>query len=564
MISYLNIKNIAIISELELSFERGLNVLSGETGAGKSILIDSVNFVLGDRADRSLIRYGENMARVEAYFTEIKNFSEVKSILEEAGIDCEEDGVIVTRTMTADKSECRINRKIVPLSLLKSVVALLVDTHTQNENQTLLKVANHLKIIDRYASGVQDLLSKYRETLYSFRKICDKINDFSDKQQREREIDVLNYQIAEIEKTSVREGEEEELKAKRSLFYNSQKISGALQTSYNQISGSTGFGALPAIETARSEISRILQYDASLGSILERLNSCDIELNDIQETLYEKLSDTGENLDIDQIEKRLEEIRMISKKYGKTAADIQTFYQKASERLESLLHAEVELEKLYAEKEKTEKSLRKAADALHAVRADASRTFCDKIGKNIVELGMKNAKFEVKFDKISEKCEDYNENGYDVVEFMMAPNLGEPLKPLAKIASGGEMSRFMLALKNVIAEIDNVDTLIFDEIDTGISGVIAQVVAEKMYDIAVSRQVIAITHLPQLGSMADANYLIAKNDIAGKTLTSVQRLEGEAVYRELMRLSGAIENSEVGRNNAIELKNRANLYKKAK
>lgn len=565
MISYLNIKNIAIISELELQLDKGLNILSGETGAGKSIVIDSINFVLGDRADRSLIRYGETTASVEVVFEDIKNFSEISSILSDAGIECEEDQIIITRKMTADKTECRINRKIVPLTLLRSIISLLVDTHTQNEHQSLLKISNHIKILDGYTPAALKIKTPYRQNLAKYKELSEKIASFSNKEQREREIDMLGYQIAEIEKADVKEGEEEELKQKRSRFYNSQKITSALKTAHDKLNGNNNYGALPSIEESISELKRIVSYDDTYSELIDRLEACNIELSDVKETLYDKLYESeSDNIDIDELEKRLEEIRLIAKKYGKTVDEVKKYYEDAQQKLDRLINAENELNKLNKEKEDLERTLLAQTDELHNVRVKAAEKFCKAISANISELGMKNAKFEVKIEKISDDCNDFNENGNDEVEFMLSPNVGEPVRSLAKIASGGEMSRFMLALKNVIAEIDNVDTLIFDEIDTGISGVIARVVAEKMYDIATNRQVIAITHLPQLGSMADVNYLIEKRVVGEKTLTFVNRLNKEEVIKELMRLSGAVENSEVGKNNAIELKQRADEYKRKK
>lgn len=565
MISYLNIKNIAIISELELQLDKGLNILSGETGAGKSIVIDSINFVLGDRADRSLIRYGETTASVEVVFEDIKNFSEISSILSDAGIECEEDQIIITRKMTADKTECRINRKIVPLTLLRSIISLLVDTHTQNEHQSLLKISNHIKILDGYTPAALKIKTPYRQNLAKYKELSEKIASFSNKEQREREIDMLGYQIAEIEKADVKEGEEEELKQKRSRFYNSQKITSALKTAHDKLNGNNNYGALPSIEESISELKRIVSYDDTYSELIDRLEACNIELSDVKETLYDKLYESeSDNIDIDELEKRLEEIRLIAKKYGKTVDEVKKYYEDAQQKLDRLINAENELNKLNKEKEDLERTLLAQTDELHNVRVKAAEKFCKAISANISELGMKNAKFEVKIEKISDDCNDFNENGNDEVEFMLSPNVGEPVRSLAKIASGGEMSRFMLALKNVIAEIDNVDTLIFDEIDTGISGVIARVVAEKMYDIATNRQVIAITHLPQLGSMADVNYLIEKRVVGEKTMTFVNRLNQEEVIKELMRLSGAVENSEVGKNNAIELKQRADEYKRKK
>lgn len=563
MISYLSVKNIALIRELNVEFKKGLNILSGETGAGKSIIIDSINFVLGDRADRSLIRYGETSAKVEVVFSEIKNYEKIKNILSESDIECDDEMVIVSRTMTIDRSECRINRRIVNLSLLRKVVSLLVDTHTQNEHQTLLKIPEHIKILDGFNAQIKPIIINYRELLTNYYKILDNLKQLPSEIERERQIEMLSFQISEIEKTAWTEGEEETLKHKRSLYYNSHNILTALTSAYNALNGDNGLGCTSSASMAISSLKSAAQYDESINELIDRLESVSIEISDIADTLYEKTNNSEiSDIDIDKIERRLEDIRLIKKKYGKSYEDVAKFLENATSRLEILKDSETMFAKLSAEKVSIESKLADYAIRLHNMRIETANKFCNEITNNLTELGMKNAVFQIKFDFTPDSIiEHLNQNGAETLEFMLSPNLGEPVKSLAKIASGGEMSRFMLAIKNVIAETDDVDTLIFDEIDTGISGVIAKVVAEKLYDIAKTRQVIAITHLPQLASMGDVNFLIEKRVLNEKTLTFLKELNNEEVYAEIMRLSGAVENSKIGLSNAKELKMQANAYK---
>ena len=563
MIAYLTIKNIALIQELSLELKDGLNILSGETGAGKSIIIDSINFVLGDRADRSLIRHGETYAQVEVVFRDLKNHQEIKQILDDAGIDADDDVVIVSRSMTLDRSECRINRKIVTLSLLRSIVSLLVDTHTQNEHQSLLKISNHQKLLDAFNPKIEKKLQEYRKIYQEYNNVLAALKEYYSQAERERQIDILKYQISEIEKANLTEGEENELKTKRSLFYNAQKIYGSLHSACESLSGYAGSGGIEGVKQALNSLQSIAQYDESINELIERLDSCYIELKDVYETLLDKNNaEDISNLNIDALEKRLEEIRLIKKKYGKTYEEINAFYEKATKDLDNITNSENRINSLTQQKEDLLQKLCVAATNLHEIRMKTANDFCKVITKNLCELGMKNSVFKVNSDFDSAKItEKLTNNGAETLEFMLSPNVGEPLKPLAKIASGGEMSRFMLALKNIVAELDNVDTLIFDEIDTGISGVIAKVVAEKLYDIARNRQVIAITHLPQLASMGDTNFLIEKKVIGEKTLTFVKELNENEIFREIMRLSGAVENSDIGLSNAKELKKQANDYK---
>lgn len=563
MIASLHIKNIALIKELSIEFSQGLNILSGETGAGKSIIIDSLTFVLGDRADRSLIRYGEDSARVEVVFSDVNE--NVFSSLSEHGLDEGDDVVIVSRMMTATKSECRINGHIVNLSTLRNVVGLLVDVHSQNEHQSLMQVSNHIKILDEYDGRIKQKLASYRELLGQYKDIKQKLEEYSTLDDRERQMDILRYQIDEINEKIMKEGEEEGLLADRSRAYNLQKIVSAINEAVHSLGGANGFGGIDTISKAVNILSTVSKYDDSLEDYIDRLDSIRIEASDVLSSLEDKISDDGGyDINIDYVEKRLEEIRLIKKKYGSDIATVTAFLEKAAAKLDGLENAEVEVERLNKRLSIVSASLLNAAKELHSNRKAAAAKFAKAILSHLSDLGMKNTSFEIVINS-AEADEDIlaslNSSGMDRVEFMLSPNAGEPLKPLIKIASGGEMSRFMLALKNVIAEIDEIGTLVFDEIDTGISGRIAMEVAKKLYNIAKSRQVLAITHLPQLASMADKQYLISKAVVDGKTLTSVTPLDEQNMLNEIMRLAGSTENSEIGLKHAKELKNWAKDYK---
>lgn len=561
MISYINIKNIALIRELSIELYDGLNILSGETGAGKSIIIDSINFVLGDRADRSLIRFGETTARVEVVFDNIINFDEIKSELIANGIDCDDETLIVARTMTSEKSECRINGRIVTLSFLRNIVGSLVDIHSQNEHQSLMKPANHIYLLDALNDKIAAKVDEYRISLAKYKDLKEQIASFMSEEERERRIDMLNYQIEEIERLDWTDPDEENrLKIERNRYYNSQKIIESLTSCANSLSDDN-MGALYSIKNAMSEMRAAVKYDETLNEIYDRIDSLAIEAEDISDTLREKLYEYGDSINIDAIEARIDELKLLKKKYGQSIEEVGDFLINAKEEAEKLADAERLIGKMTAEIEELESDIEEKVREIHILRVSTAEKFAKSICNNLKELGMKNSVFDVKIDYPDDVLDNLHQNGADTVEFMLSPNLGEPLKPLSKIASGGEASRFMLALKNIIAEVDKIGTLIFDEIDTGISGVIAKVVACKLYDIARSRQVIAITHLPQLASMADNNYLIQKSVVGEKTVTSVTHLEGDDVYTEIMRLTGALENSAVGLSGAKELKNWANSYK---
>lgn len=562
MIQSLYIKNIALIQELTIELSSGLNILSGETGAGKSIIIDSLSFVLGDRADRSLIRFGENQAVVEVVIDNQNKSAD--TYLTELGLEVD-DVIIITRKMTENKSECRINGRIVTLATLRLLVGLLIDIHSQNEHHSLQKSSIQMAILDDFSPNTAEIKSKYQKYFAEYTSLKKQLEEYSTVEDRARLIDLLTYQIEEINNTMPQENEEEELLNKRKKYYNWQKITSSLSQSQEVLSGGqASYGVVEVINTAVYTLNSIASFDENLPPLIERLQSVSIETDDILQSLNNMLDyDSSGEINIESIENRLEQIRLIKKKYGHTSQKINEFLEEAKGRLLTLENAQEDMEFIAKKLEKVSGELIKYAKQLYNQRLQSSKLFCQEIVKHLNDLGMKNTLFEIKLDFPDDKdiLDSLTHNGVGTVEYLLSPNLGQPVKPLAKIASGGEISRFMLALKNVIADIDNIGTLVFDEIDSGISGKIAKEVAKKLYNIARNRQVIAITHLPQLAVMADSHYLISKNIVEKKTLTSLKLLDTENTYAEIMRLAGSTEQSAVGLSHAKELKQWANQYK---
>ncbi len=566
MITSLYIKNIALIREHTLEFSEGLNVLSGETGAGKSIIIDSLNFVLGDRADKSLIRHGQSSATVEAVFNDNNN-ANVINVLAEFGIERDET-LIVKRTMTENgRSDCRINGRAVTLAQLRKLVAHLVDIHSQHENQALLNEANHILILDKYGKSLGELKEKFNLHYNAYLKAKADINAFEDESSRARKIDNLEYQIAEIERINPQIGEEEGLITQRNKFQNSERIANALTASYSALDGEESFGSINLTQIAIREINAVLRFDNKFEALSERLESVKIELRDIADELSSEIEGLAyDPRELEKIEERIAEIRKIKKRYG-PIEELAEFLEKNYSELEKLKNAEQKIAELENIMQNEGNLAINFAIKLHEERERVAKKFNEAIIKNLKELGMKNTTFEAEIAFPQDEnsiLTNANENGADTIRFLISPNLGEPLKPLSKIASGGEMSRFMLGLKNITAELEEIDTLVFDEIDTGISGLIAKVVAQKLSDVSKNRQVLAVTHLPQLASMADHHYLITKYEKEGQTITEVRLLDEFGSVKEVMRLAGSDSNSIVGEQNAIELKNWAKSYKNSK
>ena len=557
MIESLHIQNIALIEDLTLNLEKGLNILSGETGAGKSIIIDSLNFVLGERADKTLIRNGAERAEVSAVFSSVSE--DVEKSLEDLGIS-PDDVLILKRAMTKDKNECRINGAQVTLGMLKSIGEKLVDIHGQHEHQSLLKSANHVTLLDKLgekkiAKLKEDVENDYKQYTSLKREFA----RFGNSDERERKLDILNFQIGEIEKADVKDGEEDELLTARKRIRNMEKIISALEGAKNLLDGYDSQSVSASIKNSVALLNTISSYDESIEPIADRLDSCKVEITDISETLSDMLQKLDfDSRSADKIEERLEVVRNILRKYGGSFESLQRFYEEAVNEAQMLSNATERVEELEKEIEKAAKDLLVSAKKLSEERRKVADKFEKDITKELCDLGMGGSTFKVDIQK-SEDVDDISANGMDSVEFMISPNVGEPLKPLAKIISGGEMSRFMLAFKNILAGVDDIGTMVFDEIDTGISGNISQVVSEKMCNISRARQVIAVTHMPSLAAMADNHYLISKSTQNGKTLTHVDLLQDDT--DEVARLIGGNDYSIYAVPHAKEMKANAQRYK---
>lgn len=559
MLCQLSIENIALIDKLELELKNGLNILSGETGAGKSIIIDSLNFVLGERADKSLIRFGTDKASVEAVFEDYLTPS-IKDCLDDLGIEAE-DVLILRRKMSADgKNECRINGRISTLSALKSLTELLVDIHGQHEHQSLLKSTNHIKLLDKLGEKkIATVKGEVEKNFDDYTSLKKEFLRFGNADERERKLDILSFQIDEIEKADVKDGEEDELLSARKRIRNMEKIISALEGAKNLLDGYDSQSVSASIKNANSLLNTISSYDENIVPIADRLDSCKVEITDISETL----SDMLQKLDFDsrsaeQIEERLEVVRTILRKYGGSYESLQKFYEEATKEAQTLSNATERVERLETEIKVAAEKLLASAKELSQERRKIADKFEKDITKELCDLGMGGSTFKVEIET-TDDVDQISANGTDSVEFLISPNVGEPLKPLAKIISGGEMSRFMLAFKNILAGVDDIGTMVFDEIDTGISGNISQVVSEKMCNISRVRQVIAVTHMPSLASMADNHYLISKSTENGKTLTHVDLLKDDT--DEVARLIGGKDYSVYAVPHAKEMKANAQRYK---
>ena len=534
MIKQLHIRNIALIEDCTIDFGEKLNVLSGETGAGKSIVIDSLGFVLGARADKTLIRHGASCASVEAVF-DLTDCPSTREKMRSIGME-DEDILILSRTMTDAKSEVRLNGRISPLSMLKEIGATLVDILGQHENQSLLSVSSHIELLDKYGeASIIALKTAYFDKYNRYRETQRALSSFGDAAERARRLDLLKYQIDEITEADLKEGEEETLLADRERFRNAEKILNAVAASSQALEGDDQFSLQGVISLAMSALRQATTHDAALETLYGRLDSAYTELNDI----IDELHSYTDSFDFDDakaafVEKRVDLIRSMKRKYGSTVTEILENAEKYRTEYEQLADADAEIERLEAEKGKLSEEVLSIAQKISEKRRETALALKIEIEKELSELGMKGSVFEA---TIQTDVNYLSESGCDKVEFMISPNPGEPLRPLSKIISGGEMSRFMLAIKVITARLDGIQTLVFDEVDAGISGKIGEVVAEKLALVSDHRQVIAITHLPQVAAMSDDHYLIEKATENNVTRTALTKLTEEGIEKEVERLS---------------------------
>lgn len=553
MLERLVIKNIALIDSADIAFGAGLNILSGETGSGKSVILDSLNFVLGSKADKNMIRYGEAEAYVRGEFTVAPQSAAVKALEE---LDIESDGeIIITRKYSADgKGNIKINGNTVTAGMLKTVSQHLVDVYGQSEHFALLSEANQLSVIDglcgERAADIKNalsiLISEKRECLRRLKQLG------GDSAERARRLDLLSYQIKEIDAAELEDGEEEELIAKRRIIDNTEKIASAVSGSLGAINGDGG--GSDGISAARRLMANVSEYGDDYSSVSDRLDAVLAELQDIADTL----SDMADGLEFDEadarrVEDRLDLIRNLKKKYGATVDEILAFRAKAGEEFDLLSDSEAVAEKLTKRLEELDESIFGECVKLTELRKNNAENFCRDVESELKSLNISGARFEVRFDEYDKSSANLTSvNGSDKVKFMFSANKGEPLKPLNKVISGGELSRFMLAIKTCLKDLNGISTYIFDEIDAGISGITARSVAEKFTDIAKNTQIIAVSHLPQICAAGDKNFLISKAEQNGGTVTSVREIVGDAKIAEIIRLTGGGE-TEAARQHAAEL-----------
>lgn len=559
MISNIIVKNIALIEKTELKLNDGLNILTGETGAGKSIIIDAINFVIGERADKTLIRYGSNDATVEAVFEDYLT-DQIKYYLEEIGIEPEEI-LVIKRKMTIDnKNECRINNSIVTLSTLRGLTSLLVDIYGQHQHQSLLDQKNHVKFIDEFGkNNLVKIKNEYNTVLNEYKKILIELDQYGNIEERNLKISGLKSIVEEIEELDLKENEYEALLEQREKQSNVTEIADALSSAKEYLDSSQ-YSITQNIKQACRNISSISSYAESLNEIYSRLESAQIELDDIVNAIDGEINSLDFNQDaFDKLETRIKDITYIFRKYVSGYNNLKEYFEKSKKELDMLENADFNIGILTKKIKDTITKVLSLSQNVYLERIKISKIFASALLKELADLGLGSSKFEVSIThgETIDKCKT---NGSDEIEFLISTNAGQPLKPISKVASGGEMSRIMLGIKNIGGQHDNIKTMIFDEIDTGISGAISQKVAEKMCNISRTRQVIAITHLPQLASMADYHYLIKKYEKDNRTFTEVNLLDDRT--EELARIVGSEANIETAMKHSAELIKSANEYKR--
>ncbi len=535
MLSQLFIKNVAVIESASIDFENGFNVFTGETGAGKSILIDSINAVLGGRTSRDLVRTGENKAVVTAVFTDISE--KAQRLLAELGYELEDgEELLVSREISAEgKSVCKVNMRPATASVLKQLSSVLIDVHGQHDSAVLQNPELHIGYIDSFGntenefSAYKEAYKNYRETERAIKKIS---MDDSDKAAR---IDMLKYQIAEIENAAIEEGEEESLLALSKRIKSSENIMELISETVSALDGTDDMeGALEGLSIAVKNAGLLSEYFPGFDGLSEKFQEMYYEF----EEFANDVKNAADELDFDpelqnRTEKRLDQIFRLKRKYGGSVESLMEYYQKAVTELESIEFSEETLDELNKKLSVLQSDMEKKAERLTEKRLAAAKAFEAAVADELSYLNMPSVRFSVNFERT-----DFSDSGCDNLEFYIATNAGEPLKPLAKIASGGELSRIMLSIKNVLADKDNVDTLIFDEVDTGISGSAAQKVGKKLKQVSRGRQIICVTHLAQVAAYADAHLLISKSTENGRAFTSVESLDDEGRVNELARIMG--------------------------
>ena len=560
MLSTLHIENIAVIQSANIRFESGFNVLTGETGAGKSIVIDAIGAVMGERTSRDLIRTGARTARVGALFCGVS--AAVRS--ESGEIAPDENGeLLLEREIQSDgRNVCRVNGRPVTVAQLKYYGRQLLNVHGQHDGQQLLDPACHLGYLDRFGQ-TGELFDAYAAAYAALTELDRRIGALAmDEAEKARRIDALTYQIAELERAELKEGEDETLTARRDLLRNAGKIMDAVEEAYAALcGGEDGEGAVSLIADAQGALQSAGRVSGELADLAETAG----EVYAAADDLGERIRDLRDGFEfsageLDQIESRLDVLYRLKKKYGSTVEEMLEYLDRSKKELDEIQYADDTLARLEKERDKRLKQAKEAAGALSAARHGAAGTLRERIEGELAQLDMPKVRFEVDFAAKSAP-DGLDATGMDEVQFLMSANVGEELKPIHRIASGGELARIMLALKNVLAENDDVATLVFDEVDTGVSGRAAQKVAQKMADVARCKQVLCVTHLPQIAAMADCHFSVEKSERDGRTFTLVTPLDRAGRTDAVARLTAGETLTAAARQSALELLDAAQAYK---
>ena len=548
MLSLLHIENIAVIECADIAFDAGFNILTGETGAGKSIVIDAISAILGERAYRDMIRTGTNKASVRAVFTDVPEFP----WFAENGVSYDPETIIQREVHLDGKNICRVNGSLVTVSILRKLGIQLINIHGQHDSASLFDENNHLQFLDAFAEN-QSMREEYAEKYEALAKLRKEIERLHmDESEKIRRMETLRYQINEISKANLQIGEDEALDQRRKILQNAEKLSDGIHAAVECLyGGDDSDGAASLLAEAERELARLSRFTDAYQELHEKVADLMYQVQDVSEELRDARDDLSYSADeLEQIESRLDIIHRLRRKYGATCEDILHYLDNAQNELDEIEFADDRVERLKGECQKAEKEAQNAALSLRKNRLQAAEELSKRILTELAQLDMPRVQFSCDFTET-----ELTPNGADLVAFYMSANAGEALKPLSKVASGGELARIMLAMKNVLAEQDQVATLIFDEVDTGVSGRAAQKVAEKLRSVAKTKQVLCVTHLPQLAALANTHLLIAKEERQGRTYTSVTPLDLEGRKRELARIIGGTNITETTLKSAEEMLN---------
>lgn len=546
MLNLLHIENIAVIESADISFGTGFNVLTGETGAGKSIVIDAISAILGERAYRDMIRTGEEKASVRAVFSQVAPLD----WFNENGVTYDRETVIQRDIFLDGKNVCRVNGTLVSVTMLRKLGIQLINIHGQHDSASLFDEENHLIFLDDFSSN-QALREAYQEKYQAVAALRREIQRMTmDEGEKLRRMETLQYQIAEIEKAELEPGEDETLEERRKLLQNAERLSKGMEEAVEALyGGEESEGAAGLLAQAEHALGRLSRFSDSFTSLHDKVADLMYQVRDAAEEAKDMRDDLSYSADeLEQIESRLDVIYRLRKKYGTTCREILDYLEKARKELADIEFADDRLEKLKQKQQKAEKEAWVAAQALRQNRRENAEIMSARILQELKELDMPRVQFSCQFREL-----ELQPNGADAVAFYLSANAGEALKPLSKVASGGELARIMLSMKNVLAEKDQIATLIFDEVDTGVSGRAAQKVAEKLRKLAQHKQVLCVTHLPQMAALADTHMLISKSERDGRTYTSVTPLDTEGRKRELARIIGGTHITETTLKSAEEM-----------